>query len=314
MVAVTVRFVAAYDNFLDDVGVDIINRANLTLPGQDLPGIGGLAPNTTSIDEPTGEIGPGFTTNESARLESYDLRAQTFHTFQKFDPLLGQGIDPFQNRLFNQGGLGLQYQWIGEQALQIALRALHKSERATLVQAPRVTVFNTQRSHVMFLTQLAYIQDYEPQVSTLAAAYDPIIGILTHGVVLDVRPIVSNDRKYVTLELRPSLAELQTIRSIDINGGSGQQQGVGAAIIQLPFIVMQRAETTVTIPDRGTLMISGFKDIIMRDMKSGVPIFDSIPVLNLFFTRKGKTSERKRLMILVTPEILDLSEYEHRQY
>jgi type II secretory pathway component HofQ len=45
-----------------------------------------------------------------------------------------------------------------------------------------------------------------------------------------------------------------------------------------------------------------------------VPIFDSIPVLNLFFTRKGKTSERKRLMILVTPEILDLSEYEHRQY
>ena len=43
------------------------------------------------------------------------------------------------------------------------------TNRATLVQAPRVTVFNTQRSHVMFLTQLAYIQDYEPQVSTLAA-------------------------------------------------------------------------------------------------------------------------------------------------
>ncbi len=307
MVAVTVRFVAAYDDFLDDVGVDIINRANQVLAGQDIPGIGGMAPGTTSIDEPTGEIGPGFATNESARLESYDLRAQTYHSFQKFDPLLGQGIDPLQNRLFNQGGLGLQYQWLGEQALQIALRALHKSERATLVQAPRVTVFNTQRSHVMFLTQLAYIQDYEPQVSTLAAAYDPIIGILTHGVVLDVRPIVSNDRKYVTLELRPSLAQLQTFRLINIRPGLN-------ILLQLPWVVLQKAETTVTVPDRGTLMITGFKDILMRDMQAGVPFLEHIPVLNFFFTRKGKVDERRRLLMLVTPEIIDLAEHEDQQF
>ena len=87
MVAVTCRFVAAYDDFLDDVGVDIINRANNppAVLGNDFPGLGGMVPGSTSVDEPTGQIGPGFTTNESARLESYDLRAQTFHTFQKFE-------------------------------------------------------------------------------------------------------------------------------------------------------------------------------------------------------------------------------------
>ncbi|HYE98054.1 MAG TPA: hypothetical protein VEJ18_04040 [Planctomycetota bacterium] len=309
MVAVTCRFVAAYDDFLDDVGVDIINRANQLLAGNDWGGgVGsGLNNNTPSIDDPTGEVGPGFTTNESARLESYDLRAQTFHTFQKFDPLLGQGFDPFSNRLVSQGGLGLQYQWLGEQALQIALRALHKSTKATLVQAPRITVFNTQRSHVMFLTQLAYIQDYEPQVSTLAAAYDPIMGILTHGVVLDVRPIVSNDRKYVTLELRPSLAQLQIFRQVEIRPGLG-------IILQLPWVVLQKAETTVTVPDRGTLLISGFKDILMRDMQSGVPFLEHIPVLNFFFTRKAKADERKRLLLLVTPEIIDLAEHEDQQF
>jgi hypothetical protein len=315
MVSVTARFLASHDDFLDDFNAEIINRP--PVGGYDIGGVG-----FTDIDEradaapgaPGSEVGPGFVTRESARLETYDLRAQTFHTLLQFDPYSRTAIDPMSNKLYNQGGLGLQYQWLGEQALQLVLRAAHKEQKATVVQAPRITVFNTQRSHILVQTQIPYISDLEPQISTLAAAYDPVISVLTQGVVLDVRPIVSNDRKYVTLELRPSLAELQTIRSIDINGGSGQQQGVGAAIIQLPFIVMQRAETTVTIPDRGTLMISGFKDIIMRDMKSGVPIFDSIPVLNLFFTRKGKTSERKRLMILVTPEILDLSEYEHRQY
>jgi type II secretory pathway component GspD/PulD (secretin) len=308
MVSVTCRFVAAYDDFLDDVGVDIINRANAALPGNDWTGIGGLAaPNTPSINEPTNQIGPGFTTNESARLESYDLRAQTFHTLQKSDPLTGIGIDPMSNRLFNQGGLGLQYQWLGEQALQIALRAVHKGQKATLVQAPRITVFNTQRSHVMFLTQIAYIQDYEPQVSTLAAAYDPIIGILTHGVVLDVRPIVSNDRKYVTLELRPALAQLQTMRTVNIRPGLN-------ILLQLPWVVLQKAETTVTVPDRGTLMITGFKDLLMRDMQSGVPFLEHIPVLNFFFTRKAKADEKRRLLMLVTPEIIDLQEHEERQF
>jgi tetratricopeptide (TPR) repeat protein len=302
MVSVTCRFVSAYDDFLDDIGVDIINRANAALPGTDTPMVG-----FTSVDDNTGQVGPGFSSQETARLESWDVRAQTFHTLLRFDPLLGIGIDPVANRLRSQGGLGLQYEWLGEQALQMALRSLHKGQKATLVQAPRVTVFNTQRSHVMFLTQIAYIQDYEPQVSTLAAAYDPIMGILTSGVVLDVRPIVSNDRKYVTLEMRPALAELQVMRTVSIRPGLN-------ILLQLPYVVLQKAETTVTVPDRGTILITGFKDIQMKDMKSGVPFLEDIPLINFFFTRKAKVDERRRLMMLVTPEIIDLAERENQQF
>ncbi len=311
MVAITARFLASFDDFLDDVGVDIINRPPAA--GFDVPSFG-----ATTIDENAGvpglggEIGPGFVSFEQARLESWDVRAQTFHTLMRFDPLTGIGIDPLSNRLFDQGGLGMQYQWIGEQALQIVLRALHKNTKATIVQAPRITVFNTQRSHIMALTQIAYIQDLEPQISTAAAAYDPVIGILTQGVVLDVRPIVSNDRKYVTLELRPSLAELQSLRAINIVTGGAAT--AGTTLLQLPWLILQKAETTVTVPDRGTLMISGFKDILMRDASSGVPFLENIPVLNFFFTRKGKTNERRRLMILVTPEIIDLAEHEDRNF
>ncbi len=235
------------------------------------------------------------------------MRAQTFHTLIKYDPLTQIGVDPLQNRLISQGGLGLQYEWLSESALQIAMRAVHKGQKATIVQAPRVTVFNTQRSHVMFLQQIAYIQDYEPQVSTLAAAYDPIMGILTSGVVLDVRPIVSNDRKYVTLELRPSLAQVQTIRQFSIRPGLN-------IILQLPYVVLQKAETTVTAPDRGSIMITGFKDILMKDMHSGVPFLENIPVVNFFFTRKAKVDERRRLLMLVTPEIIDLAERENQQF
>jgi type II secretory pathway component GspD/PulD (secretin) len=70
----------------------------------------------------------------------------------------------------------------------------------------------------------------------------------------------------------------------------------------------------VTVPDRGTLLITGFKDLLMRDMHSGVPFLEHIPVLNFFFTRKAKADERRRLMMLVTPEIIDLAEHEDQQF
>jgi type II secretory pathway component GspD/PulD (secretin) len=126
-------------------------------------------------------------------------------------------------------------------------------------------------------------------------------------VVLDVRPIVSNDRKYVTLEMRPALAELQVMRTVSIRPGLN-------ILLQLPYVVLQKAETTVTVPDRGTILITGFKDIQMKDMKSGVPFLEDIPLINFFFTRKAKVDERRRLMMLVTPEIIDLAERENQQF
>jgi tetratricopeptide (TPR) repeat protein len=57
--------------------------------GFDVPGTG-----LSSIDE----LGPGFLTSESARLESYDLRANTFHSLLQLDPLTGIGVPPTWSR------------------------------------------------------------------------------------------------------------------------------------------------------------------------------------------------------------------------
>ena len=51
----------------------------------------------------SGELGPGFVTNEVMAIESYDLRAQTFHTLMKFDPLTGLRAIRVQDSL-PQGG------------------------------------------------------------------------------------------------------------------------------------------------------------------------------------------------------------------
>ena len=40
---------------------------------------------------------------------------------------------------------------------------------------------------------------------------DPVISVLNHGSIIDVQPVVSSDRKYITLEVRPTQAVLLAI-------------------------------------------------------------------------------------------------------
>jgi type II secretory pathway component GspD/PulD (secretin) len=85
-------------------------------------------------------------------------------------------------------------------------------------------------------------------------------------------------------------------------------------VVQLPFLVYQRVNTTALVPDRGTLIIGGFRDLQYQDHYSGPPFYENIPVLDFFFSKKGKRNEKRRLFILVTPEIVDVAERERNQF
>jgi hypothetical protein len=61
-----------------------------------------------------------------------------------------------------------------------------------------------------------------------SAIFEPEIDVVNSGVVMDAQATVSADRKYVTLNMRVSNAELLALRTF-------QFQGVGnAGAVQLP--------------------------------------------------------------------------------
>jgi type II secretory pathway component GspD/PulD (secretin) len=320
MVSIETRFIAAHDNFLEDVGLDI--RGLQDVGGAINPTNGAQISTSSSLTTPptvvdfndrTGQNEPGYIFNHGNAGENYDLRFRSIGSFlTDLGPggtLVNEGGVPgyiLGNRLADRGGLGIQYAFLGQQELNFVLRAVRKTEKAVIVSAPRVTVFNTQRSNIFIATQRAYIQDFDVEVTTAAFALDPIIGYVQDGIVLDVRPIISNDRRYVTMELRTTFADFQGFRVVLIDPPIN-------AVLQLPFLVLEKAETTVRIPDRGTLLISGFRDILSRDLMSTVPFLGDIPIINFFFSRKAKGIEKRKLLILVSAEIIDLGEHLKQQ-
>jgi len=88
-----------------------------------------------------------------------------------------------------------------------------------LVETAEVTGFPQERVHVARLVQEAIVADYEPQVSTCVAAFDPLIDILCSGFVLDVRPHFVQGTERIAVSLRAALTSHE-IREIDASAPS----------------------------------------------------------------------------------------------
>ena len=298
MVDIQARFIKVEDNFLEDIGVDF--------RGLGQPGLGtnsffnDFGDPSTQLDLGR-EIGQGsdlgaFSDDES--LDGGDMRARVEELYD-----LGLG-DP--NVIQGSGGLSFQWTYINDLQLELILRAVSKSERVELVTSPRITVYNTARGNLAVLNQVAYVQDFNVEIAQGASIADPIVNVVQDGVVLDVRPVVSADRRFITLELRPTIANLQRpIREVTTTLGSQN-----SVTIQLPEVEVQKVRTSIPMPDGGTILLGGMKVSDKQDYHSGVPILNRIPLLSLFFDRKGKYISNRKLLILLKASIVIPSEHE----
>jgi len=309
-VAIETRFVTVEDNFLQEVGVDLRGLGDQS-GGVGIPGKGGIAgpggitsPITFddlffgSAGAPQG-IGTG---NDAGIFYSLNSDGDIRGRFENlFDVALGRA-----GALTALGGLSFQGTLIDDTQLSVILRAVEKSDRSTTVVAPRLTAYNGQRANVTVLNQLSYIADFDVEIAQAAQIGDPIVQTLRDGVILDLRPVVSADRRFITMELRPTVAILQRpIRTFQTTLANGPP-----VTIQLPELAIQRVRTTVTMPDGGTLMLGGMKFFTERRLDSSVPWLSDIPIVSFFVSRKGTYLEKSNLLVLIRARILRPEEEE----
>ncbi|MHC4547203.1 MAG: hypothetical protein ACYTEZ_00365 [Planctomycetota bacterium] len=310
VITVEARFLEVSDLFLRDVGVDF-------------RGLGGTNSGPLAVLD---DITSGFDDNASAALDNsgpgLDAGGAALAPSSGF--FFNDGTDgDFRGRTENifttplgrilsaLGGGTFQITYLDDFSLSAVVRATEKSANIRELTAPSLTVYNTQRANITVVNQISFVQDFDVEVAQTSFIADPVIGVIQDGLSLDVRPTVSNDRQYVTMELRPTIADLvipietfQTLLGAAIAIFAAQNP----VTIQLPEINMRVAESTVRIPDRGSILLGGLKDISIEDKKSTTPILGSIPILQFLFKRQGKSEEVEHLMIVVTATITDLQE------
>ena len=194
------------------------------------------------------------------------------------------------------------------------IRATQADTRTSLMTAPRLVLFNGQRSNIAVIQQQAFVSQLQPVVAAGAAAQAPQIGNVPSGVTMDVEATVSADKRYVTMTLR-SLGVARLINIQTFLFSTGPTTGVGASgFVQLPSIQLQEINTTVSIPDGGTLLIGGQKLSGETEIEAGVPILSKIPILKRAYSSRTMVKDEQILLILVKPRILIQRESEENAF
>ena len=346
-VAVEARFITVTSNYLEEMGIDIdfvLNSGNAGfdfIPGGAGPIVDPVLGSALLLPRQFSRL--GFTPNTpalgTANLGSISPVPQPFGEAFLIPPVRGGGGSnltpiPIQNQVssytsvaslgsdvpgsFAGTALGPAFSIFGSflDNIQVdfLIRATQADARSTLLTAPQLVMFNGQRSWVAVTIQQNFISQLIPVVATGAVAQAPITGTISAGAVLDVQSTVSADRRYVTMTVRPGVTRLLSLTTIPFSGGAaggGFGGGVGGqAFIQLPQLSSQRVQTTVSVPDGGTLLIGGQKLATETEVESGVPILSKIPLLKRLYSSRTLVKDEQTLLILIKPKIIIPSEQE----
>ena len=251
---------------------------------------------------------------------AFNQPASGFVTENNNSNFIGSAVTPLpptsnQSRSGVSGqGLKLSFGLIGPIQLSAILTAAENNLRGRVLTSPSVTTVNGVRSNVFVGDQSAYISDYEIVASNL----DPTISVLTTGNSLDVKPFVSADRKYVTMDFQPATSTVRYFTDFIsaprvISNGPNGDGIVTAAVnfpIELPNVSVKEAGTTLTIPDRGSVLIGGFGKAADESSSSRVPFLGNIPYLGRLFGHRGRYSDHEKLYLMATITIISYDEQE----
>ncbi len=212
-------------------------------------------------------------------------------------------------------GLTLQGAMLSGTQLSAVLTAIERTADSRVLEAPEICCLNGQRAHIRFTRQMAYISGYTVQ----GGNYDPTISVLNLGTILDVQPLVSADRKSVTMDIRATTSSA-TIFVENIITWTLLGTPVGGGVIntatyplELPNVTLKTASTSVRLPDRGSLLIGGFSSDIDQFAAARVPLLGSIPFLGRLFGSRGRYNDRLKRYLLTTVSIINYPELEAQQ-
>jgi type II secretory pathway component GspD/PulD (secretin) len=237
-----------------------------------------------------------------------------------------QAVPPFGGYpgIPGYGGLTMGLAFLSDIQVFLFMEAVAGDTRTNVMQAPKLTLFNGQTANIA-------VQDY--QFFTIGVSvinggfgqvvYNPITTLFPLNIILTISAVISGDRRFVRLSLAPSLAnvvngEVNLFPVVTpifplFDGTATGQPVVFTQFIQQPRLSRVSVNTTVAVPDGGTVLMGGLKRLSEGRNEFGPPVLSKIPYLNRLFRNIGYGRSAESLLIMVTPRIIIQAEEEETQ-
>jgi len=208
---------------------------------------------------------------------------------------------------------------------RVVLKALEQREGTELLSAPDVTTVSGRQAQLQVVDIRTIVTGVNSDSTAsggsgtltggggaVAASFDYPTTPLAFGPVLDVVPYVSADGYTVQMVIIPTITEF--VGYDDPGGFVPQAQSVASgssaalplsALLPLPHYRVRQVTTTSIIWDGQTVVLGGLLSENVSKFKDKVPLLGDLPLFGRLFRSEANITEKKNLVIFVTPTIID---------
>ncbi|MEL6882531.1 MAG: secretin N-terminal domain-containing protein, partial [Cyanobacteria bacterium J06607_10] len=199
---------------------------------------------------------------------------------------VGTGLAP----ILGAGPLGVASQFLSQ------LQAVVTNGQAKIVTDPTLVVQEGQTAAVQLTQEVITNITIDRETTETGTVTTTTFEKADAGLNLQVQVDRIDDNGFVNLAVAPSVSAPTGEFSV---GDSG------TAIL---LSDRQLTSGQIRVRDGQTLVLSGIIQESDRTSVSKVPILGDIPLLGALFRRTSRTSDRRELIVLVTPQVMDDSD------
>jgi type IV pilus assembly protein PilQ len=186
--------------------------------------------------------------------------------------------------------------WLGQ--LQFAI----ESQNAKVLTDPTLVIQEGQRSEVKLVEEVISNFKLETQNNSGGSGSTSTITVekAEAGLQLDVEVERIDDNGFVTMVINPR-----------ISAPSGLPRRVRAGNTENDITLLQKREVStgrIRVRDGQTLLLTGVIQESDRSDVRKVPILGDIPLLGSLFRSTSRTKDRKEVIVMVTPKIMNDSD------
>ena len=186
---------------------------------------------------------------------------------------------------------------------RLQIKALIESGNAEILSRPSVLAVSNRQAVIQIVDVIQ-----TPQISSTlsetgglqVSAYE--FSPLLVGITLNLKPRVSGDRKWLTLEIDATVDSED-----DQNTGhvyAPTTTGSRVLLAEKQGSSSKKVRTFARIPDRTPIIIGGLVGKSKEEIESKIPILGHIPILGRLFTSTDTEYKKREIIIVLTPYIL----------
>ena len=172
---------------------------------------------------------------------------------------------------------------------KVKLNALINDKSAEILSKPSVLVLDGRQARIQVGQQIP-ISKLPISAFSGDEILIPDIEYIPVGIVLNLKPRISNDLKSVSMQVETIITETEELTS---------------GVLEAPIINNRKVESHVKVLNNTPFIIGGLISNKKSDQEGRIPILSKIPLIGKLFSWSTKQSIKKEVIVVITPHIID---------